>query len=154
MMSEADTAPAADGAKRTVTSTGLPAATVKGAEGVTIVKAALLLEIERTARSPVPALLMVNLVSFEKPLVTAPKSSEVGVREIDGDCALMAPAPVTVMVATPRAGSLLEIESAADTGPAAFGANRTVTSADCPIGIVMGGAADTIVNLGLLVVIE
>src|SRR5713226_4973581 len=78
---EAEAAPARKGAKRTVTSLDLPAATVNAAAGETTVKAGLIRVIERTARSAVPVLPIANFKSLVWPMATLPKSTEAGTTE-------------------------------------------------------------------------
>src|SRR5258706_7007591 len=149
MVSEADAEPAADGAKRTVTSADLPGTMVIGTARETGVNAAPLLAIARTVRSAVPVLLIVSFASLVWPAVRLPKSREAGTTEMDG-ASPPAPAPVRATVTVARAGSLLAIDSVPDTPPGAFGEKRTVTSADCPAGIASGNAGAAMLNRGLL----
>src|SRR5437899_7308734 len=136
-----DAGPAAEGANRTVTPVEAPAATAKGATGETIVNAAEALEIDRTVRSALPELPTVNLESFICPTVTAPKSRDAGATEMTGAAA--APDPLREIVTVERVGSLLEMDSVPETAPPAFGEKRTITSMDCPAGIVVGSGGDT-----------
>src|SRR5216684_2614063 len=82
-LSKAENGPATEGAKRTVTSVDLPAETVSGGAGETTVKAAPLIEIDRTVRSDEPLLLIVNFESLVWPVVTPPKSSKPGETKMD-----------------------------------------------------------------------
>src|SRR5205814_9077990 len=73
-------------------------------------------------------------------------------REITGEGTL--PNPVIATVSDERVGSLLKIERFEATDPTPLGANRTVTSTDCPPGIVVGSAGDTMLYRRLEALIE
>src|SRR5438445_615575 len=139
--SEAEAATVATGAYRTVTSADFPLATVKGVAGDTMLNTPAPPLIAETTMSAAPTLLTVNFESFVWPTVTAPKSRLDGAREVAGEGTL--PNPVIATVSDERVGSLLKIERFEATDPTPLGANRTVTSTDCPAGIVVGSAGDT-----------
>src|SRR5262245_13180893 len=104
MVREAEAMPGLDGPKRTVMSAVLPGTMVMGASRSTRVKAAPLLEIERTTRSAAPVLPIVSFASLVWPVATPPKSRDAGETEIDG-AGPPAPVPLTATVTVDRAGS-------------------------------------------------
>jgi hypothetical protein len=105
-------APAAVGAKRTVSVCWAAGAMVKGMEGLVAEKSGLLVPVPLTRRSALPVLRTVSVRSLTCPTVTVPKSSAAGATSIAG-----AAAAVTVKVAAPESpppGAGLDTVTAAD----------------------------------------